>query len=221
MTDDTQSTAEARQARKQRRRDRNREEILDAARSVLLRDGIGSVTLEAVAREAGMSKTGLYYYFTSKEALIFQLVFGILENQARRVHDSVSREETGPAAIAAIIRSTVQDFASQMEDFRLAYLHGQVSGSSGLEISQEHLERIRPLNEMLFGGAASKLSENPEYNFIDPRLFAFLAFASSLGVLTMKGLVELQGDPLRYSDDQLIDALSKIFAAAADQRPSG
>ena len=218
MTEASTNTADARRARQQRRRDRSREDILAAARTVVLRDGIAAVTLEAVAREAGMSKTGLYYYFASKEALIFQLVFGIWESQAQRVSDAVAQEETGAAAIAAIIRNTVQGFASQIEDFRLAYLHYQTAGSSGVQLSQEQFERIRPLNDMLFSGAADKLSESGEAGLIDPRLFAFLAFASSLGVLTMKGLVEQQGDPLRYTDEQLIDALSKIFAAGANQR---
>ena len=31
----------------------------------------------------------------------------------------------------------------------------------------------------------------------------------------MKGLVESQGDPLRYSDDQLVTALTKVFTTAA------
>ena len=65
-----------RTARKERRRERSREEILDAARKVLHRKRRRAMTLEAVAAEAGMSKTGLYYYFPSKDALVFELVFG-------------------------------------------------------------------------------------------------------------------------------------------------
>ena len=43
----------------------------------------------------------------------------------------------------------------------------------------------------------------------------FLAHCSAIGLLTMKGLVESFGDPLVYSDDQLIEGLSRIFEAAA------
>lgn len=218
MTKTATDTTDARRARQQRRRERSREDILVAARSVLLRDGIAAITLEAVAREAGMSKTGLYYYFASKEMLVFELVFGIWESQAQRVRDAVSLKESGPAAIAAIIANTVQGFAGQMDDFRLAYLHGQVSGLSGLQLSPEQLERIRPLNDTLLGGAAGKLAEAGQPGLMEPRLFAFLAFTSALGLLTMKGLVESQGDPLLYSDEELIGALSKIFAAAASLR---
>lgn len=207
--------AEARRARQQRKRDRSREDILTAARAVLLRDGIASVTLEAVAREAGMSKTGLYYYFASKEALVFELMFAVWETQSRRVGDAVEKVETGPQALAAVIRNTIGGYAPQMDDFRLAYLLSQVSGQSGLQLSPEQFARIRPLNDLLLSGAVRKLSASGRTTPVEPRLLAFLAFVSALGLLTMKGLAESQGDPLLYSDEQLIDGLSKVFAAAA------
>jgi len=47
---------------------------LDAAEEVILRDGIGSLTLDAVAKQAGASKGGLLHYFPSKDALIDSLV---------------------------------------------------------------------------------------------------------------------------------------------------
>lgn len=218
MVKTTTDPADARRARRQRSRERSREDILAAARSVLLRNGIAAVTLEAVAREAGMSKTGLYYYFASKEALVFDLVCGIWESQAQRVQDAVAPVASGPEALAAIIRTIVEDFAPHMDDFRLAYLFGQVSGSSGLQLSSEQFERIRPINDILLGDAARKLAEANLPGLVEPRLFAFLAFASALGLLTMKGLVESQGDPLLYSDEQLIGALSTIFIAAASKR---
>lgn len=207
--------AEARRARQQRKRDRSREDILTAARAVLLRDGIASVTLEAVAREAGMSKTGLYYYFPSKEALVFELIFAVWEGQSERVSRAVEATEGGPAALAAVIRNTIGGYAPQMDDFRLAYLLSQVSGQSGLQLSPEQFARVRPLNDALLGGAVQKLLADGQRAVVEPRLLAFLAFVSALGLLTMKGLAESQGDPLLYSDEQLIEGLSRVFAAAA------
>lgn len=160
-----------------------------------------------------MSKTGLYYYFASKEALVFELVFGVWEHQGELVRDAVDEVETGPDALAAVIRNTIGNFAPRMDDFRLAYLLGQVSG--GLQVLPEHFERIRPLNNLLLSGATSRLSEEERAGKVEPRLLAFLAFMSALGVLTMKGLVESLGDPLLYSDEQLIEALSEVFRAAA------
>jgi hypothetical protein len=46
-------------------------------------------------------------------------------------------------------------------------------------------------------------------------MMAFLANLAAVGLLTMKGLVESFGDPLIYSDDELIEAFARLFEAAA------
>lgn len=52
----------------------SRERILDATGRVLVRDGGDGVTIAAVAREAGISKGGLFYHFASKELLVEGLI---------------------------------------------------------------------------------------------------------------------------------------------------
>jgi AcrR family transcriptional regulator len=51
-----------------------RRELLDAAITVIRRDGARALTLDAVAAEAGASKGGVLYHFGSKRALIDGLV---------------------------------------------------------------------------------------------------------------------------------------------------
>jgi AcrR family transcriptional regulator len=48
--------------------------VLDAAEAVVVRQGIGSLTLDAVAAEAGISKGGLLHHFASKDRLIEAMV---------------------------------------------------------------------------------------------------------------------------------------------------
>lgn len=48
--------------------------MLDAAEEVVLREGIGRLTLDAVAREANLSKGGLMHHFPTKDALIDAMV---------------------------------------------------------------------------------------------------------------------------------------------------
>jgi len=53
--------------------------ILDAAEQVVLRDGVGHLTLEAAAAEAGLSKGGVLYHFHSRDALVAAMVHRIIE----------------------------------------------------------------------------------------------------------------------------------------------
>ncbi|MFL1462986.1 TetR/AcrR family transcriptional regulator [Roseococcus sp. DSY-14] len=47
-----------------------RTRILDAVEAIVMAKGVPALTLEAAAREAGVSKGGLLYHFASKEALL-------------------------------------------------------------------------------------------------------------------------------------------------------
>lgn len=205
--------------RRARRRDRSRGEILDAARRVLLRKGIAATTLDAVAREAGLSKAALYYYFPSKDALFFELVFGTLQSHAQAVHDAVEDVDSGGDALRAIVRESVGAFAPRLDDFRLAFLHGQVAGQGTVHFDDAQFARIRPLNDLWFAGAARKLAAGRRGRRgragVEPRLLAFLAYVSAIGLLTMKGMVESVDDPLLYSDEQLVEGLARVFEAAA------
>ena len=51
-----------------------RDRLLNAAERVVARDGVGNLTLEAVAHEAGVSKGGLLYHFPAKSALVTAIV---------------------------------------------------------------------------------------------------------------------------------------------------
>jgi AcrR family transcriptional regulator len=213
------SEGAGRRARRERLRNRTREEIMDAARGVILERGIAGTTLEAVARKVGMSKAALYYYFPSKDALLFALVFEVMAGHARTVHAAVENSDSGAAALGAIVRESFGAFSSRLDDFRLAFLHAQVAGKGTVRFEPSQFADVRPLNDLWFQGAAQKLggqrSEQGTAAPVEPRLMAFLAFCASIGLLTMKGMVESLDDPLLYSDEQLVEGLAWVFETAA------
>lgn len=51
-----------------------RRNLLDAANRVVAKEGVAKLTLEAVAKEAGMSKGTVLYHFHTKDALIEAMV---------------------------------------------------------------------------------------------------------------------------------------------------
>jgi AcrR family transcriptional regulator len=63
----------------------SRERILAAAVRVAIREGISAMTLDAVAREAGVSKGGLLYHFSSKD----ELIAAMLEHHAARILNAI------------------------------------------------------------------------------------------------------------------------------------
>ena len=213
------SAASPRIARRERRRARSREEIIDAARRVLLRSGVAATTLDAIAEEVGLTKAALYYYWASKDALLFEIMFATVSAQSQAIHDAVAGVNNGGAALRAIIGETVGMFAPRMDDFRLAFLHGQIAKPGTVRFDPQQFARLRPLNDLAYAGATKLLAEDWKRARgrarVEPRLMAFLAHVAAIGLLTFKGAVESVNDPLMYSDEQLVEALARIFEAAA------
>lgn len=73
--------------------------MLNAAEEVVLRDGIGHLTLDAVAREAKLSKSGLLHYFPNKDALIDALVERKLTAWRAEYEDAIAKQDPGPDRI--------------------------------------------------------------------------------------------------------------------------
>ncbi len=69
-----------------------RQSILLAANRLVLEQGVEHLTLQATAREAGISKGGLLHHFPSKEALISGMIQLYLERFTRDFYASAGEE---------------------------------------------------------------------------------------------------------------------------------
>jgi TetR/AcrR family transcriptional regulator, mexJK operon transcriptional repressor len=74
-----------------------RASILQAARPILLRDGLGGSTLDRVATEGGINKMTLYRHFPNKEALFEGLVASMCEYMREGLENAPSADLHKPA----------------------------------------------------------------------------------------------------------------------------
>lgn len=79
-----------------RRQTIDRDGLLDAAERVVLRDGANSLTIDAVAREAGVSKGGVLYAFETKDALIDAMMRRVVANYERMVAEYLAEAGDTP-----------------------------------------------------------------------------------------------------------------------------
>ena len=101
--------------------------ILDAAEQVVLRDGVGHLTLDAAAHEAGLSKGGVLYHFPTRDSLVAAMVTRIIEqfeeDIASYLPDAGTPEASAPGAFArAYVRSTLEPAAPGEERLGAALL---------------------------------------------------------------------------------------------------
>ena len=77
-----------------------RTRILDAVEAIVMRKGVPALTLEATAREAGVSKGGLLYHFGSKEALLAGALNRLAEFVEADYHRVLATIPAGPSRAA-------------------------------------------------------------------------------------------------------------------------
>lgn len=93
--------------------------LLDAAETVVERQGIANLTLEAVALEAGLSKGGLLYHFPSKDRLVEALVARSARSWRQCFSEGYERAEPGPGRQSrALLNHCLSDAAGWTRELR-------------------------------------------------------------------------------------------------------
>ena len=175
------------------------ETILAAAERAFLASGFGAVTMDAIAREAGVSKATVYAHFTGKEAL-----FGaVIAHVSERRYDGFSIEALDPRDIEASLTTIAHRFLDLVLAPEVIALNriiiGEVTRFPVLAqvFWEAGPERTRQQLETFFrrAGAAGVVAVR------DPRLAAEQFAALARGEIHLRGLfrVEEPGDPTALS----------------------
>jgi len=121
-----------------------RDRILDAAESIVIRDGVARLTLEAAAAQAQLSKGGVLYHFRTRDALVSGMVERLVAAFDADLDDEVAADDaTGAAAsgryIRAYVRATVRPPRTE-EDVRR-----ERAGAAVLAAMASEPELLEPL----------------------------------------------------------------------------
>jgi AcrR family transcriptional regulator len=120
------------------RSERSRNVALDAALAIIARDGPGKLTLDAIARESGLSKGGVMHQFRTKEGVLKALLerqmahFGEFSTRYRaKAHTGSSN----PALATEI--ATVREAANTPNSAALALLAAMVESPALMALPRE------------------------------------------------------------------------------------
>jgi AcrR family transcriptional regulator len=202
-----------------RRRQVASEEFVHAARHIIETNGFQGFSLELVAREVGLRKQAVYHYFDSKESVLFEVVYAELSHAAQAVAAAVAPTTNGADAVEALLRSYFTAFKGRTRLFQLSHTVLPTFDLIRL-MDSGRLSRLRPLNDLLLGGVTERVTRDrgPGASPDEARRFAFTAYMSVVGLLTMKALVESAGDPLRHEDEALLATLVATHRIAVPTR---
>ncbi|MGA1073616.1 MAG: TetR/AcrR family transcriptional regulator [Ilumatobacteraceae bacterium] len=181
-----------------------RQRILDVALDQFGSRGVEAVSLDEIAREVGVRKQTVLYWFPSKDSLLD----GVLEHAAHQL----------VFVIAAAIRAAPDDPLERIDSVVRAVFRPAVRRPALLGLVRDvsrlpapHAERLRGLITPLVDRCVEYLAIEMEHGRLrrcDPGLVAALAYATVTGIATEPEAlraVRWQADPagLRHLRDEL------------------
>src|SRR5690625_3428562 len=90
--------------------------LLQSTSRIISEKGFGKLTLDAVCKEAGVSKGGLLYHFPNKKALIQGLNYYVLQNTRQYIHEE---EKNSNNFKEAYLRATIRSLDASNEDLKI------------------------------------------------------------------------------------------------------
>ena len=152
-----------------------RRQIVEAAVTVLARDGLASASLARIAAEAGLSSAGLIsYHFADKDELLLQVVEHLVGQCAEALRAAVTRA-LGPAeALSAYIDAFVR-FQDENRDGVRALWRLSAAGwkPPGRDTAVDEEPLLAPLREVLDRG-----QERGVFRRLDTQIVALSVLSS-------------------------------------------
>jgi len=183
------------------RSERSRKAIIEAALAIIAREGPGRLTLDAIARESGISKGGLTHQFRTKEAVLRALLDQQIEYFGKLFQDYLTVfESTEPEAYLLAQIATLREVVAKQHPVAFAIVGALGEAPGLLSTTREHDARS---------------TERIKADAADPEL-ALLRWTAAWGLAmtALFGLSPLSGEERERLFDRLLDnrqwtALSK------------
>ena len=178
--------------------------ILGVVQNLLSSGGLGAVSFDAIARELGISKQAVLYWYPSKGDLLAAMFVDWLSAEANEAENALKFAGTPDEAIEIFVRVIVRFHTGDLDRFRMMYLAPQTLKTGVREAHDSGaLDRIHATTSRMYGALAAHLDGTPE----QARQSSFAIHSAALGLIMMHGLAESIGDPLKHSEDDLVTAL--------------
>ena len=174
--------------------------IVEAMRSSVARRGISGSTFEHVAREAGVSRGLLHYYFGTKEALLVEVVRRDTEHRIARLDEPLGKAGSADELLAILV-ADLEDSIQNEPGFWVLLFELFTAGRRTPEIQKE----VAELFNRTRGHVADILRAKAGEGVISPR-FEIDAVVGFLFALADGLALQMLSDPKRDHKDVIVAA---------------
>ena len=144
-------------------------QIVDAAIGLMQEKGSNAVSMQAIARAAGVSVGLLYKYFSDKEQILLAVITRVLGAFRTRVPEAIEGIDDPVVAVV----EAFAEFCRAVDDHRhavvLTYRESRLLSRAGLaDVQRQELETLQPLVE-----AVRRAAEAGDLRDVPPEIFAY------------------------------------------------
>jgi AcrR family transcriptional regulator len=192
-----------------------RDQLLDSALTLISEQGYGGVTMEGVAREAGIAKTVVYDAFGDKR----ELLRALFEREQTRVLSALADAVPTPPLsgdpaklLGEAIATALESVRRYPETWRLILVPADGTPPSLRDEVNRHRERLVKQVEPMIAWGTEQLGITP----LDPELtaHALIAAAEDAARLTLT-------HPRRFPPDRIADYAAQVVAVVAGTAAQG
>lgn len=151
------------------------ETVLKGAAAIFAQRGYARASIRDVAKAAGISVAGLYYYCRSKEELLFGVCYHSFDVLLRTLHNSLSRVSDPEEQLRVFILNHFEFFLNNVDSMRVvSHEAGMLTGEHDLrvaEIKRRYYLRCQQILQAILGEPEG---ESPRLRTITLALFGMI-----------------------------------------------
>ena len=151
---------------------KKKEAICRAATRLFVEKGYEKTSIRDIAEAGGMNSSALYYYFEDKEAILYTILIGIMDESLERMREIAQKKATLRDKLFAAIALHTEIYGS--DPIRMALIaYNQKS------LNAEHWDELRGKQKeyaTIVRGFLSEMKENGETADLSPTLCTFALF---------------------------------------------
>lgn len=161
--------------RTERKKAATRQRIIETAAKNFAERGIGEVSLEEIAGEADFARGTIYSHFTSKEVLVYEILYPVLQFSVKETHNLFELEPT--EAFEGIIMLYLRLWQDYHHSLRLIYRLKPVELGRLEEIHTEFLHNMYKV--------FTRITEAGLIRISDPKLAALVTYRIAVPILEL------------------------------------
>lgn len=185
---------------------RTRRAVLKAAVKTFSLKGYSGTSLEAVAKEAGMTRGAIYWHFKNK----YQLLDAVIQQTHEKMKARVEKVFDSPISPMNKARQLIYEFfliISEEDEFRVIEELMVFKSQKKKELQRfykDHMEKVKEMRELMKGLILEGIEAGEFDSRLDPEI-AVSAWISYVGGIKSAWLSDIETFSLRESAESLAD----------------